>query len=73
MINEEIVYIDTPFIKLDSLLKYIGIAQTGGIAKLLVQNEKVALNGQICTQRGKKIYHNDVVSIDDNYFKIIKK
>ncbi len=56
------IKIDTEFIRLDSLLKLSGIAQTGGHAKILVQNGEVSVNGEICLMRGKKIRENDVVA-----------
>lgn len=55
------IKIDTEFIKLDSLLKYASIVQTGGEAKDLILDEQVKLNGEIITQRGKKIRHGDIV------------
>lgn len=58
------VKIKTEFIKLDSLLKYAEIAQTGGEAKALILDEFVKLNGEIVTQRGKKIRPNDVIEVD---------
>ena len=56
------IRIDTEFIKLDSLLKLSGIAMTGGQAKIIIQNGDVKVNGEICTQRGKKIRPGDKVS-----------
>lgn len=58
------VKIKTEFIKLDSLLKYAEIAQTGGEAKALILDGFVKLNGEIVTQRGKKISPNDVIEVD---------
>lgn len=55
------VSIRTEFIKLDSLLKYAGLTDTGGFAKELIQGGKVKVNGEICTMRGKKIRSGDVV------------
>lgn len=57
------IKIDTEFIKLDSLLKYANIVETGGIAKLLIQNGEVLLNGEIETRRGKKVYPGDTVDV----------
>ncbi len=57
------VEIHTEHIKLDSLLKYAGAAETGGDAKLAVQEGRVRVNGESCTQRGKKIYPGDRVEI----------
>lgn len=55
------VSICTEFIKLDSLLKYAGLTDTGGFAKELIQGGQVKVNGEICTMRGKKIRSGDVV------------
>jgi len=50
------VFIDTEYIKLDSLLKLADCASTGGQAKLLVSNDLVFIEGEVCRQRGKKIF-----------------
>ena len=55
------VSIRTEFIKLDSLLKYAGLTDTGGFAKELIQGGQVKVNGEIGTMRGKKIRSGDVV------------
>ncbi|MBR6671062.1 MAG: RNA-binding S4 domain-containing protein [Ruminococcus sp.] len=59
------VNITTEFIKLDSLLKFSGLVDTGGVAKELVQNGDVSVNGEVCTMRGKKIRSGDVVAVDE--------
>lgn len=64
------IKIDTEFIRLDSLLKLSGIAQTGGHAKILVQNGEVSVNGEICLMRGKKIRENDVVVCGDDIIEV---
>jgi len=58
------INIYTEFIKLDALLKYAGLAQTGGEAKELVQAGAVKLNGAVCTMRGKKCVPGDVIELD---------
>lgn len=60
---EQKTKITTEFIKLDSLLKYEGLAETGGEAKLLIQEGHVRVNGQVCTMRGKKIRPGDRVEL----------
>ena len=60
--NEE-VKINTDFIRLDSFLKFKGIAQTGGQAKQFIVDGIVKVNDEICTARGKKIRGGDKVSI----------
>lgn len=63
--NETItVSIHTEFIKLDSLLKFAGLCDTGGFAKELVQQGAVRVNGEVCTMRGKKIRPGDAVTVD---------
>ena len=58
------VKITTEFIKLDALLKFAGLADTGGEAKLLIQNGEVSFNGEVCTMRGKKVRPGDRVAVD---------
>ena len=59
------VKITTEFIKLDQLLKFSGVAETGGMAKDMILNEEVSVNGELCTMRGKKIRKGDKVTLDD--------
>ncbi|MGN0522116.1 MAG: RNA-binding S4 domain-containing protein [Eubacterium sp.] len=60
--KSEEVTIKTDFIRLDAFLKFKGIAQTGGEAKLFIQDGIIKVNGEICTARGKKIRNGDIVS-----------
>lgn len=59
------VNINTEYIKLDSLLKYAGLVETGGIAKEIILEERIKYMGEICTQRGKKVYKGDRVQVDE--------
>ena len=56
--------INTEFIKLDSLLKFAGMVETGGEAKELIQAGQVKLNGEVCTMRGKKCVPGDEIELD---------
>ena len=58
------IIIHTEFIKLQDLLKYANLVETGGMAKECVQGGEVMVNGEICTMRGKKIRPGDVVVFD---------
>ncbi len=62
---EKIITIKEKFIKLDSLLKYSGIALTGGHAKMLILDGLVLVNNEVCLQRGKKIKSGDKVKIEE--------
>lgn len=57
------VAIHTPYIQLDALLKWVGIADTGGAAKSLIQSGEVQVNGAAETRRGRKLYPGDSVSV----------
>lgn len=59
VIAEETIYISTPFITLDSAMKFSGLVGTGGEAKMLINDGLVKVNGEVCTQRGKKLYPDD--------------
>ena len=72
MIKEEI-RISTPFIKLDQFLKFAGIAQTGGHSKEIIAQGAASVNGEVCLQRGKKIYPEDIVEIDDYSFTVLSQ
>ena len=56
--------INTEFIKLDQLLKFSGIAESGADAKDMILAEIVYVNGEVCTMRGKNIRPGDKVLIE---------
>jgi ribosome-associated protein len=63
MIQKQSVSITTEFIKLESLLKFAGVTETGGEAKVLIQEGTVQVNGEVCLMRGKKIRGGDVITL----------
>lgn len=65
------IKIDTEFIKLDSLMKWAGIVGSGSDAKMLILDGEVKLNGEVVTQRGKKIYKGDHIEFQEEIYKII--
>ncbi|MGI5979639.1 MAG: RNA-binding S4 domain-containing protein [Oscillospiraceae bacterium] len=66
----EKIEIHTEFIRLDALLKFTGSAETGGEAKLLIQDGEVKVNGEVCTMRTKKIRPGDLVELDGQRFEV---
>lgn len=60
----ETITIETEFIKLDALLKFAALTATGGEAKQVIADGMVAVNGETCTMRGKKIRPGDTVAFD---------
>ena len=65
---EEKIKIETPFIRLDALLKFAGAVETGGEAKLAIQGGEVRVNGEPCGMRGKKLYPGARVELDSKIF-----
>ena len=68
----EEIKINTDFIKLDAFLKYCGAVYTGGEAKEAVIYGEVSVNGEVCLQRGKKLFEGDVVTFDGNTYRVSK-
>ncbi len=66
----EEIKIKEEFIRLDSLLKLSGLAETGGHAKILIQDGLVSVNGEICTMRGKKMRNGDIAELDGEKIRI---
>ncbi len=70
--QEKTVKIDTDFIRLDALLKLCDLVQSGGHAKICIQNGEVRVNDEICLQRGKKMRPGDTAEYDNHICKIEK-
>jgi ribosome-associated protein len=51
------------FIKLDQFLKFQNLVQSGGEAKMLIQEGAVKVNGQVDTRRGRKLVTGDQVEL----------
>lgn len=58
------IKITTEYIKLDQLLKFSGIVDSGVFAKEIILDGLVKYNGEVCTMRGKKVYPGDKVSVE---------
>lgn len=56
--------IEGDFIELIQLLKAIGLAQTGGHAKMIVSEEMVRRNGEIETRKRAKLISGDIIVVD---------
>ena len=60
----KIMTITTEFIRLQDLLKLANLGETGGEAKERIQDGEAMVNGETCTQRGKKLRPGDTVVFD---------
>ncbi len=64
------VTIGTEFIKLEAAMKLANILPSGGAAKTQIQDGQVAVNGELCTMRGKKLYPGDRFSYEGQTYLI---
>ena len=55
------IYINTEYIKLNSLLKLAGLIDQGSDIKAFLHGGNIMVNGEPATQRGKKIWPGDKV------------
>lgn len=59
------------FIKLDSALKFASLVPTGGIAKMIILDGMVKVNGEVCLQRGKKLFKGDKAEFEGQGFVVV--
>ena len=64
------VVIGTEFIKLEAALKFANATESGGMAKAVIQEGLVTVNGEVCTMRGKKLYPGDGFAFDGISYRI---
>lgn len=64
------IKIHTPYITLGQLLKFIGIISNGSEIKSFLKNNKILLEGEVENRRGKKIYKDMVVEINNEKYLI---
>lgn len=69
----EKIYISTEYIKLDQLLKFANAVEGGGMAKNVINDGLVKVNGEVALQRGKKLIENDWVEFQNQKFIVLKK
>jgi S4 domain protein YaaA len=60
--------ITTPYITLQQLLKIENIISSGGEAKFYLSENTVLVNGEEENRRGRKLYPNDVIKVDNQEF-----
>lgn len=69
----EKVEIMPPFIKLEQFLKLCGAADTGGMAKQVILEGQVKVDGEVCTMRGKKLKGGEKISFDGKEYMCLIK
>ena len=66
----EVIKLRDEYIKLGQALQAAGLVETGVDAKYAIEDGLVKVNGEVATQRGKKLHAGDVVSYDGETIKI---
>lgn len=68
--NQEDFLLKGDYIRLDDLLKAVGVVNTGGHAKIVIQDGEVRVNGEVCTMRGKKLREGDTAEYERTVYNI---
>ena len=68
----EIIKLRDDYMKLGQALKAANLVENGVEAKFVIQDGLVKVNGEVATQRGKKLYDGAVVEFDGEQIKIVK-
>lgn len=68
------IIIKTEYIQLGKFLKLADIVDSGGSVKYFLAEYTVLINGESDQRRGRKLYQNDIIEVEENgTFKIVKK
>lgn len=68
-VNE--ISISTPYIELQQLLKFAGLVDEGGEAKMLIKSGAVKVNGEVDLRRGRKIRPGDEVEFEETLIRVV--
>ena len=71
MVNKNIFKVDGEYIELMALLKAVGIAQTGGHAKMIVDEGNVLRNGEVELRRRAKCRKGDEIQVNQEIFTLM--
>jgi ribosome-associated protein len=71
MANKNIFKVDGEYIELMALLKAVGIAQTGGHAKMIVDEGNVLRNGEVELRRRAKCRKGDEIQVNQEIFTLM--
>ena len=59
------------FIELIKLTKFMGLSETGGQAKLLVENGMVKVDGEVESRKRRKVRKGMIVTVGDETIKVV--
>lgn len=60
----EKIEITTEYITLGQFLKLVNIFESGGMIKAFLQDQGVMVNGELEKRRGRKLYPNDLIEVE---------
>lgn len=66
------VKIDTEYLQLQQLLKMVDLIDSGGQAKMFLEQNEVLVDGEAENRRGRKLYPGSLVKVFDKTYKVIK-
>jgi ribosome-associated protein len=69
-VERKLSLVSSNIIKLDQFLKLVGIASTGGQAKLMILDGAVKVNGIVETRRGRKLVSGDRVTLEGKTYDV---
>ncbi len=68
--SEIVAELEAEFVELYKILKFEGLAETGGMAKLLIADGQVSVNGETETRKRKKIKSGDKIEFSGHTIRI---
>lgn len=58
-------------IRLGQFLKLAGLAEHGGHAKMLIEDEYVTVNGHVEVRRGRRLEGGDVIAVGEEKVRLV--
>jgi ribosome-associated protein len=68
-----IAELESEFVELYKILKFEGLAESGGNAKQVIQEGLVSVNGEVETRKRKKIRAGDQIDFIDHHIEVVGK
>lgn len=68
---KKMIEITTEYITLGQFLKFVGIIRSGAMAKEYIMTNKILVNGEIETRRGRKLYKSYVIIVNNEIFELV--
>ena len=68
-----IAELESEFVELYKILKFEGLAESGGDAKQAIADGLVSVNGEVETRKRKKIRPGDQIDFIDHHIEVIER